>query len=954
MSITIFKIEDAPNGDLRLTVTIKDNNGTNERSYACILPPFPEDLKKTIESEEREYRLWLRYQNDPPALNPSDFSESSGIPTLEFGLPPGEDIETNPPIDRFSSCQIHGRNKITQFNKWINARTSTIPSGQQINSLRGHLLENLPVNEYRSNPNDYSFIVQTNTNDRYLNLLLQKLPFHEWDFLEDRYPDAEFTFSMEVHPALPPQNNLHRVFVIIYDDGDLGTDRCLLNAHLQEIHNSFHNSQNFNITYWSGYRGRLNNDRLDNISSITQLPNISHPEQDLYRELNANLPTILIFVGHSRSIHSPENFSQICLNSQVHLSPEHRIFKRVLRDLRDQGLIFAAFFSCDGLNIARSFNQLKIPYILVSRDLLPIHVALDSIREFLQEAKKPGVSINVALNRVRKYLQQNVETRHTNEGCPNASNLLALFHHPSQPAYILNPVRDAEIITGPKGTSVPPLTKLTFLERLNKIRDKIKSLIPSRFVRLLLPGILALLTVFALDLFFKDPLVDRISSGERILITGTTSSDKIKGKEFFAKHDYNNAATSFQASLKTEPNDPEALIYLQNSIARSGSKQPFKIAAVVPIGSQTKATKAVVCTQTKETPIPKEKRHVGATEVAKEMLRGIAQAQKEANGNGGIGGAYLEVEILNDDNDCELAKEIANRLTKDSDIRAVAGHNASHVSLEAIPDYQKAGLVMITPTSTDDNLSGKGDHIFRTAPRTSDLTQTLAEQIYTVDRHRKLLLCYDSSAPDTTGFKQQLIDKFVHLGGEIDHSDCNVTDESFDSKKIDLAVKNKVDAIFVAAHINYLDSAKKVVSANQRKLPLYSSPTLNTKQTLEWGNDVEGLKLVTPWLNPLVTTRGSFSDRAQKLWGAQVSWRTAMSFDAVKAIVAGLQQSDHSRSGLKQQLHAKSFSTSGSAGAVKFLKTGDRDIVPMIAEIKKDVNGQLYFAPLPQPTTTGR
>jgi branched-chain amino acid transport system substrate-binding protein len=418
------------------------------------------------------------------------------------------------------------------------------------------------------------------------------------------------------------------------------------------------------------------------------------------------------------------------------------------------------------------------------------------------------------------------------------------------------------------------------------------------------------------------PVENRASSGERILIAANSNEDKIDGTKAFADRDYQLAIQYFQAALSNDRNDPEALIYLNNSIARAGSKKTVKIATVVPIGSNLN--------------------------ISHEILRGVAQAQTETNKRGGIQGAPLEVKILNDDNTPVLAREIAQKLITDPELLSVVGHNTTDASLAAAPLYDRAGIVMISPTSMGDNLSGIGKYISRTPPNSQALARTLAERIYTVDRHRKLALCFDSKSTDSSSFKDQLIAEFSKLGGAIVNYNCDVAASDFNpNQAIDRATSKGADALFIASHIDRLNLALQIAEANHGRLPLYSSPTLSTFQTLESGRAVAGLTLVTPWLYPLSSPPGSFSGRSQKLWGARVNWRTALSFDAAMAIATGLQHST-TRSGLQQILRSPQFSAVGATGEVKFLSNGDRAIVPTIAQIQQ-INGKWVFAPPPQP-----
>ena len=197
------------------------------------------------------------------------------------------------------------------------------------------------------------------------------------------------------------------------------------------------------------------------------------------------------------------------------------------------------------------------------------------------------------------------------------------------------------------------------------------------------------------------------------------------------KKDFGEAISKFQKSLETHPNDPEALIYMNNSIAAI-DPNAIAIAVSVPIG--------------------------GSLDVAKEILRGVAQAQNEINAKNGIANNgrndLLQIIIANDDNEPEIAKQIATELLDNPQVEAVIGHNSSSASIAAAPIYQQGGLVMISPTSVATELSQVGNYIFRTTPTTRILAQTLAE--YTIEKlHRqRITVCSDSEDSASSSFRE--------------------------------------------------------------------------------------------------------------------------------------------------------------------------------------------------------
>ena len=153
----------------------------------------------------------------------------------------------------------------------------------------------------------------------------------------------------------------------------------------------------------------------------------------------------------------------------------------------------------------------------------------------------------------------------------------------------------------------------------------------------------------------------RLSAGQKLLIPEQATTTKQTAVQAIASGNYNAAISDLQASLNSNRNDPEALIYLNN--ARIGDRKSYTIAAAVPIGGDINA--------------------------ALEILRGVAQAQNEINQSGGISGTPLKVVIANDDNNPEIAAQIASALANNSEILGVIGHYGTDTTLAASKIYQQ-------------------------------------------------------------------------------------------------------------------------------------------------------------------------------------------------------------------------------------------------------------------------
>jgi branched-chain amino acid transport system substrate-binding protein len=85
--------------------------------------------------------------------------------------------------------------------------------------------------------------------------------------------------------------------------------------------------------------------------------------------------------------------------------------------------------------------------------------------------------------------------------------------------------------------------------------------------------------------------------------------------------------------------------------------------------------------------------------------------------------------------------------------------------------------------------------------------------------------------------------------------------------------------------------------------------------------------------HPKAIPGNPFAEKAVKLWGGEVNWRSATAYDATTAILTGLKQ-NNTREGLQQVLSSPGFSANGATGSVQFLPTGDRDGTAILVQVK--------------------
>ncbi|MBD1808704.1 amino acid ABC transporter substrate-binding protein [Microcoleus sp. FACHB-SPT15] len=403
----------------------------------------------------------------------------------------------------------------------------------------------------------------------------------------------------------------------------------------------------------------------------------------------------------------------------------------------------------------------------------------------------------------------------------------------------------------------------------------------------------------------NQPVEARISLGDKLLFSSGETPEKQAAVEAIASSNYEAAVSNLEAALKSDRNDPEALIYLNN--ARIGNRKSYAIAASIPIGT--------------------------AQNPSKEVLRGVAQAQNEVNQAGGIGGVPLKVIIANDDNDPNVAQQVAEALVENQQVLGVVGNFDSDVTLAAGKVYEKGQLVQISPTSTSVQLSNAGEYIFRTVPSDRFAGNALSRYMLTQLKKQKAAVFFNSKSNYSQSLKNEFSTTLLGDGGEV-VAEFDFSSPNFDvASSVQEAIGQGAEVLMLAPNTAALDQALQVVQVNEKRLPVLAGDSGYSFKTLEVGrSNAVGMVLAVPW-HILGNPEAEFPKAANQLWGAEINWRTAMAYDATKALIAGIEQNP-TRTGVQQALSASNFSATGAANPIRFLPSGDRNQVVQLVTIQ--------------------
>jgi branched-chain amino acid transport system substrate-binding protein len=397
------------------------------------------------------------------------------------------------------------------------------------------------------------------------------------------------------------------------------------------------------------------------------------------------------------------------------------------------------------------------------------------------------------------------------------------------------------------------------------------------------------------------------------------SAAKKSGLEAYNKGDYDTAQTEFENALKAKRNDPESLIYLNN--AKIGKDRAHTIALSLPAG---------------KSPDP-----------AAEIMRGVAQAQQDINNAGGIDGVPLSVRLINDDDDAKKAADVARELVADKSVLGVIGHYSSDTTIGAASVYEQGKLVMISPTSTAVKIAEAGDYIFRTVPSDRLAAATLSKHMINSLDKTKAAIFFVSDSTFSQSVKSEFTTELLSNGGQV-VSEFDVIAPDFNAADA-LAEAQSAGAEVILLNINTknLATAIEVIQANQQTLPMIGNDSMYNATILkENGESALGLTVAVPW-HILRYQQSPFVTESRQLWGGDVSWRTAMAYDAVKTLTTAMGD-DPTRESIQAALASSSFSAEGATDAVRFFPSGDRTQPSQLVKVvpSRAAGGEYAYEPV--------
>ena len=146
---------------------------------------------------------------------------------------------------------------------------------------------------------------------------------------------------------------------------------------------------------------------------------------------------------------------------------------------------------------------------------------------------------------------------------------------------------------------------------------------------------------------------------------------------------------------------------------------------------------------------------------------GIMLALKEINAVGGLNGRPLAVKTYDDEGKSQEAGTVVTRLISEDHVVAVIGEVASSLSLAGGRVAQQAGVPMISPSSTNANVTKIGDMVSRVCFVDSFQGYVMAKFAHDTLKAKKVAILFDQGQAYSKGLKDDFKKAFSGMGGVI-------------------------------------------------------------------------------------------------------------------------------------------------------------------------------------------
>lgn len=321
---------------------------------------------------------------------------------------------------------------------------------------------------------------------------------------------------------------------------------------------------------------------------------------------------------------------------------------------------------------------------------------------------------------------------------------------------------------------------------------------------------------------------------------------------------------------------------------------------------------------------------------------GVQFAVDEINAAGGLLGRQIRLVSEDDQGKPEESAAVVSKLITSDDVVAVIGQNTSGNSLAAAPIAQANKVPMVSPSSTNPDVTKKGDYIFRACFTDPLQGRALADFTRSTLGLQKVAIFTDVKSDYSIGLADVFGKRFRDSGGAVVATQSYAAGDSDFRSQLTAIRAAQPQAIFVPGY--YTDAAQIAMQARELgvNVPLIGGDGWESPKLLEIGGAALNgsffaatVSLASP--DPAVQ-KFVAAWKAKK--GVDPEGLNALGYDSMMIVADAIRRANSLDGSAIRDAIAATRNFSGASGTITF--GSDRDpIKPVpIVEVR---NGQIVF-----------
>jgi len=317
-------------------------------------------------------------------------------------------------------------------------------------------------------------------------------------------------------------------------------------------------------------------------------------------------------------------------------------------------------------------------------------------------------------------------------------------------------------------------------------------------------------------------------------------------------------------------------------------------------------------------------------------VNGIKMAADEINAAGGINGKQVELLVQDDRSDASEAATIVTKFVTQDQVNAVIGEVASSRSIAAAPIAQNAKIPMLTPSSTNPEVTKKGDFIFRSCFIDPYQGAAIAQFAAKTLGAKTAAIMVDRKNDYSTGLEKVINETFTKFGGKIVATQSyQEGDQDFNAQLTSLKGSNP-EVIFVPGYYNDVGLIAKQARDKGITVPLIGGDGWDSEQLYKIGGTALNGSYFTNHYSPFDTAPNvvKFVNDYKKRYNSTPDALAATAYDAANIMFDAIKRAKSlSGTDIRDALAATN-AFPGVTGTVTFNQNRDAVKPIVMIEIK--------------------